>query len=141
MATPFLDALFARFDSSEVSLLMYKHLFSILDGGPWTDTAKQIYFWNKDDTNTLVHELKAQQFDAAILLPNSFRVAWFAKKIGAKRRIGFSRDARGWLEPLLKTIPNGNEKTELLRSLFPVTIYFSKVLEMVLSTQENEPKK
>ena len=106
MATPFLDALFARFDSSEVSLLMYKHLFSILDGGPWTDTAKQIYFWNKDDTNTLVHELKAQQFDAAILLPNSFRVAWFAKKIGAKRRIGFSRDARGWLltDPL--PVPN-----------------------------------
>ena len=125
MATPFLDALFARFQTSEVSLLMYKHLFSILEGGPWIATAKHVHFWS-EDSDTLINDLKSQAIDAAILLPNSFRVAWFARKIGAKRRIGFSRDARGWLltDPL--PVPN---RQGFKFSPLPLIDYYNRFAE------------
>ena len=35
--------------------------------------------------------------DTVLLLPNSFRSGLFARFTGARRRIGFARDGRGWL--------------------------------------------
>ncbi len=41
--------------------------------------------------------LRRQRFDAAILLPNSFRSALAARMAGIPRRIGYDRDGRGFL--------------------------------------------
>ncbi len=41
--------------------------------------------------------LKAGQFDAALLLPNSFRAAWLAKRAGIPERWGYRGDGRSWL--------------------------------------------
>jgi heptosyltransferase II len=48
-------------------------------------------------TEGLVRLLKDERFDAILLLTNSFRTAWLAWRSGAKRRVGFARDWRGWL--------------------------------------------
>jgi len=56
----------------------------------------------------LVKALRARRFDLAILLPNSFRVAWIAWCSGAKRCIGYGRDGRSFL--LTDRIPVRNRR-------------------------------
>ncbi|MGE0393235.1 MAG: lipopolysaccharide heptosyltransferase II [Vicinamibacterales bacterium] len=41
--------------------------------------------------------LAAGRFDTAVLLPNSFRSAWVARRAGIRRRAGFRGDGRSWL--------------------------------------------
>ena len=96
MSTPFLDVLFKRFQAADISLLMYEHLNEILQGGPWT---KRCHYWpganaSRSDTRKWLKTLRAERFDLVVLLPNSFRVAWVAWRIGATRRVGFARDGR-----------------------------------------------
>jgi len=44
------------------------------------------------------HELRSWRgHDVAVLLVNSFRSAWTARRAGIRRVVGWSRDARGWL--------------------------------------------
>ncbi len=55
--------------------------------------------------------LRAERFETALLFPNSLRSAWMAWVSGARRRIGFDRDLRGWLltdrvSPKSKTEPH-----------------------------------
>ncbi len=45
----------------------------------------------------LWRELQKQQFDAAILLTNSFRSAWLVWRLGVPRRFGYNRAGRAWL--------------------------------------------
>jgi heptosyltransferase-2 len=52
---------------------------------------------------TVARELAKENFDAAILLPNSFESALVAKLAGIPRIIGYNRDARGFL--LTESIP------------------------------------
>jgi heptosyltransferase-2 len=48
-------------------------------------------------------DLRAERFDAALLLPNSFRTAWIAWRAGIPERWGYARDARSAL--LTRAIP------------------------------------
>jgi heptosyltransferase II len=48
--------------------------------------------------------LAERQFDAAVLLPNSFRSAWVARGARTPQRWGFSGNIRGWL--LTKSVPH-----------------------------------
>jgi heptosyltransferase-2 len=45
----------------------------------------------------LASELRAERFDCAVLLQNAFEAAWLAWRAGIPERIGYARDARGWL--------------------------------------------
>ncbi len=47
--------------------------------------------------------LGAGQFDAALLLPNSFRTAWAARQAGIAERWGYRGNLRGWL--LTRAVP------------------------------------
>jgi heptosyltransferase-2 len=51
----------------------------------------------------LAQELRAQNFDVALLLQNAFDAAWLAWRAGIPERIGYARDARSLL--LTKKIP------------------------------------
>jgi heptosyltransferase-2 len=53
--------------------------------------------------------LRREQFDAALLLTNTFRSAFWALISGAKRRIGFNQRGRGWL--LTDPVPARSTKT------------------------------
>jgi heptosyltransferase II len=102
MATPFLDAVFQRFSSAEITLLTQRHLFSLLEGSPWD---QRVEFWpprNKSpaarhEHKALLARLRQRQFDLAVMLPNSLRSAWLCWRSGARRRVGFSRDGRRFL--------------------------------------------
>ncbi len=111
MATPFIRALFARFPEAEISLLMNRHLYSLLEGSPWVNDC---YFWAprnktpeaKAEHRALVKTLRDKHFDLAVMLPNSLRSAWLCWRIRARRRVGFDRDGRGLLLTDKIPVPN-----------------------------------
>jgi heptosyltransferase-2 len=129
MATPFIKAVFRRFADAKVSLLLYRHLYPVLDGSPW---AEHCHFWPRRDKSpeskaahkALLDALKAERFDLVILLPNSLRVAWLAWRIGAKRRVGFDRDARGLLLTDRFPVPN---KTKDGYAPMPLVEYYERL--------------
>lgn len=102
MATPAYRALRAHFRKARITFLIQPYLHDLLRGGSWMD---QCVSWPPRTRGKLWHHeyreviriLKAERFDAAILLPNSFRAAFVAWQAGALRRIGYHRDGRGWL--------------------------------------------
>lgn len=74
----------------------------LLRGGSWMDQCvawpprARGKLWHRE-YREVVRTLKAERFDAALLLLNSFRAALVAWQAGARRRIGYDRDGRGWL--------------------------------------------
>ncbi len=111
MATPVIQAVFERFKSSEIHLLTHSHIFPMLQGSPWD---QHCLFWPKRNNSPeakaankqLMAQLRQQKFDLAIMLPNSFRSAWLCWRSGAKRRLGFNRDGRGFLLTDRLPVPN-----------------------------------
>ncbi len=109
MATPFLRSLRARFPGSHVTLLLKRHLYDLVAGAPWMD---ECVFWPKGREKRWLayrrwyRSQRAVGYDLAVLLPNSFRTAWTAWRIGARRRVGFRRDGRGWLLTDAVPVPN-----------------------------------
>ena len=49
--------------------------------------------------------LRREKFDLAVLFPNSSESAALARLTGAKRRVGYSRDGRGFLQPARSLFP------------------------------------
>jgi heptosyltransferase-2 len=111
MSTPTLRAIRERFAAARITFLMESNLRELVRGGDWMDeclewpVARQRLPWSRA-FRRLVRELRGRRFDWAILLPNSFRAAWVAFRSGARRRIGFDRDGRGWLLTDRVPVPN-----------------------------------
>jgi len=97
MATPTFRALRESYPSAHIALVLRPYVQPILTGAPWFnelipyDSRGLRPFWQ------LVRRLRADRYDLAVILPNSFRTAleaWFG---GARRRIGYDRRCRGIL--------------------------------------------
>ena len=54
-------------------------------------------------------ELRARKFDCAVLLQNAFEAAALARWAGIPIRIGYDRDARGWLLTHPIPVPGAGE--------------------------------
>jgi heptosyltransferase-2 len=114
MATPFIRSVFQRFPEAEITLLMNRHLFGLLEGSPWVGSC---CFWPprnrspeaKEQKRALLATLRRLRLDLAIMLPNSLRSAWICWRSGARRRVGFNRDGRGLL--LTDALPVPNRKS------------------------------
>ena len=101
MASPILAAIRQMLPTSEITFLLRKHLAEIVAGCRWHDdelcwpggtgVPREVAGWR------LSREIRRRGFDTALLLTNSFRSAWLAWLAGVPRRIGYDRDARGWL--------------------------------------------
>ncbi len=98
MATPALRALREHVSSgTEVIGVMQPVIAEVLAGSPWCDS--QILFSKRNWSSRyqLVRDLRAAQIDTIVLLTNSLWTAFAAKLASIPRRIGYSRDGRGWL--------------------------------------------
>ena len=118
MATPTLRVIRNRFSEARITFLIESNVRDLVRGGDWLDeclewpdSAKRKP-WNKE-YRRLVHELRDRALDLAVILPNSFRAALIARLSGARRRIGYDRDGRGWL--LTDRVPVRNRRTENLQ--------------------------
>ncbi len=131
MATPLLRGLRRHFASARITFLAEANLRELIEGGPWMD---EVVEWPERagrrpwqrEFRQLVARLRAERFDAAVLLPNKFRAALIARLAGAKRRIGFNRDGRGWL--LTDRIPVRNRAGRRFEP-YPLVEYYADLAE------------
>ncbi len=99
LCTPALGRLRRCLPGARLTLLGSKVAVEVLAGNPGVDkflicgkgVSEADTFWRQ------VRLLKRQEFDAAILLPNSFRTALLVRLAGIGQRIGYDRDGRGSL--------------------------------------------
>ncbi len=102
MATPALRAMRRCFgpDARIVGILR-PYLADVLTGTAWLDEQWPFDPRSKDRSqraSAMVRQMRAEKFDLAVLMTNSFRTAWLAWRGGAQQRIGYARYGRG---PLL----------------------------------------
>src|SRR5262245_43697 len=102
MATPFLRAVRRTYSHARVIFLGEANLRELVRGGDWMDEWVEMPVKGRrtplaKEFRELVWLLRKRRIDWAVLLPNSFRAAVMARLVGAKRRIGYDRDGRGWL--------------------------------------------
>ena len=102
MATPALRAMRRHFggDARIVGILR-PYLADVLAGTGWLDEQWLFDPRSKDRSRrawAIGRRMRAERFDMAVLMTNSFRTAWLAWLGGAEQRIGYVRYGRG---PLL----------------------------------------
>ena len=101
MATPALRCLRTSYPRAHIALVLRRYVREIVAGAPWFDEV--IEAERADETlgtlscARLVQRIRAERFDLAVLLPNSFRSALVAALAGVRSRVGYVRDARGVL--------------------------------------------
>jgi heptosyltransferase-2 len=114
MATPALRAIRRGFPGAEIVAVLRPYVAEVLAGLDLVDRllthdpagkTPEAKGWR------FLKTLRREKFDVALLLPNSFHSAWLACLAGAKRRVGFHRDGRGWLltdriAPQPKSVPH-----------------------------------
>jgi heptosyltransferase-2 len=131
LATPVLAALRARFADARITYLMRPYVREVVAGGGWHDAE---VFWPEQRglrrelrMRDLTGRLRAERFDLALLLTNSFRsalVAWLAR---IPRRVGYARDGRSWL--LTDRLKPLKRDGQFVPS--PVLPYYIKIAEHV----------
>lgn len=100
MATPTLRAIRELYPQARITYLLRSYIRPLIDGLPWHDRLIVAQPRGKDGSNgrpRLGARLQRRGFDAAILLPNSFRTALLVTSAGIPRRIGYDRDGRGFM--------------------------------------------
>jgi heptosyltransferase-2 len=100
MATPTLRALRHYYHSARIIGVMRPVIADVFQGSDYFDGW---FRWNPkgarpvERTWPVIRSLRREAIDVAVLLPNSFQSAAIAWLAGAKRRVGYRRDARGLL--------------------------------------------
>ncbi|MGB2670022.1 MAG: glycosyltransferase family 9 protein, partial [Candidatus Acidiferrum sp.] len=98
MALPALRVVRSRFPDAQITILARPYVAAIYKNQRVCDNMMFL-----DDKSDLVNELRAQEFDAALLLQNAFHAAWLAWRAEIPERIGYARDGRSLL--LTKAVP------------------------------------
>lgn len=98
MATASMAAIRRAHPEARIVHLMRRYVADVLANA---ELANEDVYWpssGSDDSYLgLIRRLRAESFDLAVLLTNSFRSAAIARLAGARRRVGYARDGRGWL--------------------------------------------
>jgi heptosyltransferase-2 len=101
MTLPTLAALRRRFPAARISVLIDHRLTTFFDGAGWIDEVIPLRRSGKRfgplELARLTAQLRARQFDLAVVLPNSFVSALRMALAGIPARAGLVRDGRGWM--------------------------------------------
>lgn len=115
MATPTLRAMRRLYPQAHITALVRRSMRPVLEPCPWINRCVSVRDARRAHTSSesraggrsakrrregtlrLAQRLSRGRFDAAVLLPNSFRTALLTRLAGIPRRIGYDRDARGGL--------------------------------------------
>src|SRR5690348_10463023 len=104
LALPALRAVRSRFSDAQITILARPYVAAIYKNQQVCDS--MIFVGDKSD---FVNELRAQKFDAALLLQNAFQAAWLAWRAGIPERIGYARDGRSFLLTKAVPVPHAGE--------------------------------
>jgi heptosyltransferase-2 len=107
MALPALRAVRSRFPEAEIAIVARPYVADLYRDQQicnqliaYDPTGEHAGFSGRE---RLAAELRAQKFDAALLLQNAFDAAWLVWRAGISERIGYARDGRSLL--LTKALP------------------------------------
>jgi heptosyltransferase-2 len=106
MATPALRAIRMQYPLADITAVLRPYVAGVLEGLDLVDRLMlHDPFGSEPESRgwKFARKLRAEEFDWALVLPNSLRSAWWAWLSGASRRVGIARDGRGWL--LTETLP------------------------------------
>lgn len=102
ISLPAIESVRARFPECEIVLLSTPWVSGVYEHHPAID--RQIIYDPHGEHrgvfgfSRLIHQLRAEQFEVAVLLQNAFRAAWIAWRARIPVRIGYARDGRApWL--------------------------------------------
>jgi len=96
MATPAAKALRRHFTSDQITLLIRAYGQEVLDGAPWFNEVIEIKSGQAREISSAL-SLRKRHFDLGILFTNSFSTALSMRLSRTKRRVGYDREARGFL--------------------------------------------
>ena len=100
MATPALRAVRDHFPDAHITAVLRPYVADVLAG---LDLVDDLLFHDPRARHSsqrglgFLKQLRSRRFDSVLLLPNSFRSAWWAYLSGAKQRVGYNRYGRGLL--------------------------------------------
>ncbi len=101
MALPALGAVRAAFPGTEIAIVASGSVAAIFEEETPAAPDELIALGSTDTPGRLRQNepavLAAGRFDAALLLPSSFRAAWTARRAGIPERWGYAANLRGWL--------------------------------------------
>src|SRR5260221_1133155 len=107
MATPALRGIRRHFPHAEIVAILRPYVAGVLEGLDLVDrlllagsprgAGSPELAGTATESWDFARRLRAERFDLALLLPNSFRSAFLAWIAGARQRVGFDRNGRGWL--------------------------------------------
>lgn len=104
MALPALRAVRGRFPDAEITILAKSYIAAIYEHQNVCN--KLLPLTGK---RQVISELRAQNFDVALLLQNAFEAAWIAWRARIPERIGYARDGRGFLLTKAIQVPKAGE--------------------------------
>ena len=113
MAIPALEAIRKSRSGAEIVLLARPSVADLYREQGYAD--RVIVYENRDrhrgiwGRERLAAELRSERFDVAMLFQNAFDAAWLSWRAGIPERIGYARDARGWLLTKAVAVPKGRE--------------------------------
>ncbi|MGH7149606.1 MAG: lipopolysaccharide heptosyltransferase II [Planctomycetota bacterium] len=97
MATPVLRALRRTYGKARIAWGLRPSVEGVVRGAPWADVLYLERGRGVLGVSETARALRAERFDLALLLPHSFQSALVARLAGARVRVGFAREGRGWL--------------------------------------------
>ncbi len=113
MSIPAFDAIRARWPDAELCTLAIPGIADLLRGQA---RAGRLIVFDRAGRHAgvfgrerLAAELRRERFDAAVLFQNAFDAAWIAWRAGISERIGYARDARGFLLTRAVAVPAKGE--------------------------------
>src|SRR6266404_1645489 len=113
MALPALRAVRNLFPDAQISILALPYVADIYRGQGLAD---ELIVYDRNGQHKdiggkekLAAAIKAKKFDTALLLQNAFDAAWIVWRAGIPERIGYNRDARGFLLTKKIGVPNAGE--------------------------------
>jgi len=94
MATPALRALRERLPGAYIAALVRPNVLPLVEGLPFLDDVRIDQHAGVMSHKNTAKRLRADRFDTALLLSNSFSTALITRLAWIPRRIGYARDAR-----------------------------------------------
>ena len=95
MSTPALLRLREAYPNTRIALLTPEKLAGLWENHPAIDTV--LTFSASESVFAVGRRLRAEQFDAGLVLPNSFRSAFELWRARIPTRVGYTGNLRGWL--------------------------------------------
>jgi heptosyltransferase-2 len=113
MALPALRVVRKRFPDAQIAILARPHVADLYRGQNISDDLlaydPKCSHAGLGGRERLAQELRAQNFDVALLLQNAFDAAWLVWRAGIPQRIGYARDGRSLLLTKAIAVPKQGE--------------------------------